>query len=162
MILHISRLGLALSSLFILLLAGLPESTNGVEFQYYFNAECEPYTQSPGSCVFEFASPVTWDGTVNTDDLTDCSCDCATLEPNNVTTIGTCYGSNCFILCDRNGETELLYLYYTETPFIEINTYVTPSGGCRTGQSPGDGCVWITSDIDNDGGDTASCLHTFW
>ena len=155
----------------------LPETPNATEFDYYFNVDCEPACD-PMECR-DWADDacyqsIPWNGTVDTDDVIDCGCDCPTLSKDIVTNDGTCYGIHCFMLCDEpeencDGENSCAgttLFYYVNVINVNVSASAVARGHCNEGVTIGEGCVWLLSKtgIDGDDGseDRASRLHSFF
>ncbi|MHA1680612.1 MAG: hypothetical protein ACTSUE_06355 [Promethearchaeota archaeon] len=150
-------------TLFVLFLG----SATAIEFGYYYDAACDEECNALLTCD-EWATDtciqsIPWDGPVDTDDLTDCGCDCSSLDKDIVASNGTCDGVNCFMLCEESGDTHIFYT--VNVGGIDIDATTNENEGCALGVSSGEGCLWLTSmlgsDGNGDGGGNANILSSW-
>jgi hypothetical protein len=157
---------LLFSTLLVLFLAEGPKSTRGIEFEYYYSDTCDP--ECPLIACSDWGSDdcfqgISWGGPVDTDDLPDCSCDCSTLgsgpDKDIVVNNGTCFGTDCFILCEDNNVPYVFYVINISSADVTLRLETT--GGCRYGQGgDSDECAYIVSsnNLDGDGDNGATPL----
>ena len=153
---------------------------SGVEVQYYRDVNCTKATECDYStmCYDDgvYNCNITWDGTVDTDDLTDCDCDCSDIDTVTQAEAegATCLSDGaCFLICnDSGGDKGIRYVQDLNgvplnAALLSFDNSGAPEYPCDVGEDDA-GCLWLYTNStgdgigDGDGGDSASTLHWLW
>jgi hypothetical protein len=157
----------------------------GAEIQYYLDVNCTKSNECDGYTMCttdkQYNCSITWDGTIDTDDLADCDCRCGDIDTvEQAQAVGaTCLSDGaCFIICNYDDIMEKGVSYTQNLNGNALNAAVlpfdedgVPGFPCDVGLDARNygACTWLYTTYAGDGigdgngaGDIASALYWIW